>query len=523
MEKVILCNTEIFVPVAVPGLATGSSSSSASSSSTSLPQDTSGDIPSSPSTQRSDDTNVPASRNRSRTPTKTKNRNKNCDNEPASRNRLRDLPGWLEEVTENFEDKRSTNIKGHTPANTSQDSDSERPTKVVSRKHSIYTHFPKDRNCEICKRPKITRSPCWKRTGDAVLRAETSVTWCEQITKSSMKEVNFETITDTQSCCKIQPLNGYNLTRAKQKLLRKRSGVYESFPSRRRSQKLFTQTILWNLANPVKIYRGIIVHQDLPIRDQWLLRKRSFGIILFRCCLPNFLGWGHWFDTAWSQLSSWIRSGVLCRCCSTCPSCHWPSRSFLCATAVWRQPFPVSTAAGILRSLLWWPCLLAVSSGAAASAAAAAAMLCLASSCLSVPTRGVDHRRSATMSNASLFCGTLEPTRMRWECGQVRVTRLRKGSNCAGVQWCQVCAPINTLPQLELSLRSSWLRRYRCWGSINPAAKSNPHMIQPRTAVYWHALTDDGGRRHVFFGPTVITSKCSPEFGDQSRLRSVFF
>ena len=42
-----------------------------------------------------------------------------------------------------------------------------------------------------------------------------------------------------------------------------------------------------------------------------------------------------------------------------------------------------------------------------------------------------------------LFCGTLEPTRMRWECGQVRVTRLRKGSNCAGVQRCQVCAPIN--------------------------------------------------------------------------------
>ena len=76
-------------------------------------------------------------------------------------------------------------------------------------------------------------------------------------------------------------------------------------------------------------------------------------------------------------------------------------------------------------------------------------------SCPSVPARGVDHRRSATMSNASLFCGTLEPTRMRWECGQVRVTRLRKGSNCAGVQRCQVCAPINTPPQLELSLHSS--------------------------------------------------------------------
>ena len=39
-------------------------------------------------------------------------------------------------------------------------------------KHSVYTHFPKDRNCEICKRTKITRAPCRRRSGGAVLRAE---------------------------------------------------------------------------------------------------------------------------------------------------------------------------------------------------------------------------------------------------------------------------------------------------------------------------------------------------------------
>ena len=38
-------------------------------------------------------------------------------------------------------------------------------------KHSVYTHFPKDRNCEICKRTKITRAPCRRRNGEAVLRA----------------------------------------------------------------------------------------------------------------------------------------------------------------------------------------------------------------------------------------------------------------------------------------------------------------------------------------------------------------
>ena len=39
-------------------------------------------------------------------------------------------------------------------------------------KHSVKTHFPKDRNCEICQRTKITRAPCRGRNGGAVLRAE---------------------------------------------------------------------------------------------------------------------------------------------------------------------------------------------------------------------------------------------------------------------------------------------------------------------------------------------------------------
>ena len=39
-------------------------------------------------------------------------------------------------------------------------------------KHSVYTHLPKDRNCEICKRTKITRAPCRRRNGEAVRRAD---------------------------------------------------------------------------------------------------------------------------------------------------------------------------------------------------------------------------------------------------------------------------------------------------------------------------------------------------------------
>ena len=38
--------------------------------------------------------------------------------------------------------------------------------------HSIFTHFPKDRNCDICIRTMITRAPCRRRIGGAVLRAK---------------------------------------------------------------------------------------------------------------------------------------------------------------------------------------------------------------------------------------------------------------------------------------------------------------------------------------------------------------
>ena len=39
-------------------------------------------------------------------------------------------------------------------------------------KHSIFTHFTKDWNWKVCNRTKITRTPCRKRTGTAIPRAE---------------------------------------------------------------------------------------------------------------------------------------------------------------------------------------------------------------------------------------------------------------------------------------------------------------------------------------------------------------
>ena len=103
----------------------------------------------------------------------TSKQNKNGDNENVRGTPLLDLPAWPEEFTEHLVDD-SVPAHRDAPASSSCESASEPRVKVVSNsgKHSICTHFPKDKDCQICKRTKITRAPCRKRTGTAVLRAD---------------------------------------------------------------------------------------------------------------------------------------------------------------------------------------------------------------------------------------------------------------------------------------------------------------------------------------------------------------
>ena len=44
--------------------------------------------------------------------------------------------------------------------------------RVKSGKHNVFTHFQKDRDCEVFRRTKITRDLCRKRTGNSIPRAE---------------------------------------------------------------------------------------------------------------------------------------------------------------------------------------------------------------------------------------------------------------------------------------------------------------------------------------------------------------
>ena len=85
---------------------------------------------------------------------------------------LRDLPEWFEEIYGKSCGRKCPSAHRDAPASSSLESASEPRGKVVSGKHRIITHFPKDRNCDICMRTKITRAPCRNRTGAAVPRAE---------------------------------------------------------------------------------------------------------------------------------------------------------------------------------------------------------------------------------------------------------------------------------------------------------------------------------------------------------------
>ena len=206
-------------------------------------------------------------------PTKTPKPNKNEDHEQVRGDPYySDIPEWLQEFRENLVDDRVPEHRD-SHANSSHELSLE-PTKSVDLgKHSVDTHFPKDRNCEICQRTKITRAPCRRRIGRVVLRAEIF----QQITKFSVKVVNLETIVDMQSWCKTWPPNGSSLIRAKQKLLRKHKGACNSSWSRIGSLKSFTQTIPWNLAKLVKIYPGIIVRRHHTDRRLMGLLREQYA------------------------------------------------------------------------------------------------------------------------------------------------------------------------------------------------------------------------------------------------------
>ena len=191
----IICNTENFVPIVVPGLTSSSSTSSSSSrtpikqeshsssssSSSSLSSPTVGDMSVREREEEStrDISPVPVSGlvgDRTGEPVETQANKIPKTNTTIERGNPCDdseIPEWLQEFRENLVDDEIP-LQGGSHASSSHEVSLEPTTKRREDlgKHNVHTHFPKDRNCEICKRTKITRAPCRRRKGEAVPGAD---------------------------------------------------------------------------------------------------------------------------------------------------------------------------------------------------------------------------------------------------------------------------------------------------------------------------------------------------------------
>ena len=104
-------------------------------------------------------------------PTKNPKSNKNEDHDQERGDLCHsDIP----EFKENLVDDRVPEHRDSHASSSHESSLEPTPARSVDLgKHSVYSHFPKDRNCEICQRTKkITRASCRRRNGGAVPRAE---------------------------------------------------------------------------------------------------------------------------------------------------------------------------------------------------------------------------------------------------------------------------------------------------------------------------------------------------------------
>ena len=136
-------------------------------------------------------------------------------------------------------------------------------------KHSVYTHFAKDRNCEICQRTKITRAPCRRRNGGAVPRPEN---FGDLITADhKVLSENCESRNNHRYAVVVQDL----VIRAKQNFYRNSREGWKSSWSPIGNPKSFTLTIPWNSAKPVKISPGIIARLHHTDQKQMVLRKEQ--------------------------------------------------------------------------------------------------------------------------------------------------------------------------------------------------------------------------------------------------------
>ena len=291
----VICNTENFVPIVVLGL-TSSSSTSSSSSRRPMKQEShssssSSSSPSSPTVGEmsvreredaleSDISPVPVSElvdDRTGEPVETQANQipkTNKKETTIERGNLCDgpeIPEWLQEFRENLVDDEIP-LQGGSHASSSHEASLEPTTE---RREDLGKHNVFSRNCEICKRTKITRAPCRRRNGEAVLRA---VNFGDLITADhKVLSDNCESRNNHRYAVVVQDLATQWIYAypCKNKTSQETQRSLQKFWNPRGNQKSFTLTIPWNSAKLVKISPGIIARLHHIDRRLMVLRKSS--------------------------------------------------------------------------------------------------------------------------------------------------------------------------------------------------------------------------------------------------------
>ena len=185
-----------------------------------------------------------------------------------------DIPEWLQDFRKNLVYDR---VPEHRDSHASSSHElSLEPTKCADLgKHSVHTHFQKNRHCDICQRTKITRAPCRRRIGRVVPRAENFgdlITAYDKVLSEGCESRNnhrYAVVVQDLATPWIQSCP------CKTKTSQETQRSLQSSWSQIGNLKSVTRTIPWNSAKPVKISPGIIVRQHHTDRKQMgLLREQ---------------------------------------------------------------------------------------------------------------------------------------------------------------------------------------------------------------------------------------------------------
>ena len=143
--------------------------------------------------------------------------------------------------------------------------------------HNVFTHFPKDPNCNICLKTKMTRVFCRRRAGTVVPRAEhfgDLIAADHKVLSEESESRNNHRYAGVVQDLATQWIQSYPCkTKTSQETQKK---LMKSW-SRQVKQKSFTLTIPWNLASLGRNYPGIIVRQHHTDQKQMGSLKGQFA------------------------------------------------------------------------------------------------------------------------------------------------------------------------------------------------------------------------------------------------------